>query len=118
MRSLEFSRGDPSFGDQGVWHKLYHISRRVNIKYAINEVFYSMLTAAQIRAARALLRWSAQKLAKQSGVSWTTIQRMEASDGVPPATARNIEKIERTLAEAGVLFIDENDEGPGVRLRK
>ena len=115
---LSMAIGGPSLGDQDAWYKIYHINRRVNIEYAIYEVFYSMLTAAQIRAARALLRWSAQKLAKQSGVSWTTIQRMEASDGVPPATARNIEKIERTLEKAGVLFIDEDDEGPGVRLKK
>ena len=77
-----------------------------------------MLTSDQIRAARALLRWSAQKLADESGVSWKTIQRMEASEGVPSATARNIEKIQKTLEAAGIIFIDEDDEGPGVRLRK
>ncbi len=77
-----------------------------------------MLTSDQIRAARALLRWSAHKLADESGVSWKTIQRMEASEGVPSATARNIEKIRKTLDVAGVIFIDEDDEGPGVRLRK
>ena len=77
-----------------------------------------MIVASQIRAARALLRWSAHELAAESGVSWTTIQRMEASEGVPSATARNIEKIQKTLQAAGVIFIDENDEGPGVRLRK
>ena len=77
-----------------------------------------MLRSEQIRAARALVRWSAQNLADKSGVSWKTIQRMESQDGVPSATARNIEKIQRTLEDAGVIFIDENDEGPGVRLRK
>ncbi len=77
-----------------------------------------MIIASQIRAARALLRWSAHELAAESGVSWTTIQRMEASNGVPSATARNIEKIQKTLEAAGIIFIDENDEGPGVRLRK
>ncbi len=77
-----------------------------------------MIVASQIRAARALLRWSAHELAAESGVSWTTIQRMEASEGVPSATARNIEKIRKTLEVAGVIFIDEDDDGPGVRLRK
>ena len=77
-----------------------------------------MIIASQIRAARALLRWSTHELAAESGVSWTTIQRMEASNGVPSATARNIEKIQKTLEAAGIIFIDENDEGPGVRLRK
>ena len=61
-----------------------------------------MLTAAQIRAARALLRWSAHELADRSGVSWTTIQRMESQDGVPSAIARNLEKVRNTLEDAGV----------------
>ena len=77
-----------------------------------------MLVAAQIRAARALLRWSAQKLADESGVSWTTIQRMESAEDVPSATAKNLKAIQDTLENAGVIFIDEDDEGPGVRLRK
>ncbi len=77
-----------------------------------------MLRSEQIRAARALVRWSAQNLADNSGVSWKTIQRMESQDGVPSATARNIEKIQKTLEKAGVIFIDEDEEGQGVRLRK
>ena len=77
-----------------------------------------MIAGCQIRAARALLRWSAHMLAQSSGVSWTTIQRIESTDGVPSATARNIDKIQRTLENSGVIFIKENDEGPGVRLKK
>ena len=76
-----------------------------------------MLRSEQVRAARALLRWSAQKLADESGVSWKTIQRMESQIGVPSATARNVEKIRRTLENAGVVFIDENGGGCGARLR-
>ncbi len=77
-----------------------------------------MLTAAQIRAARALVRWSAHELAEKSGVSWTTIQRMESQDGVPSAIARNLEKVRGTLEDAGVIFIDRNEDGgPGVRLK-
>ena len=77
-----------------------------------------MLTAAQMRAARALVRWSAHELAANSGVSWTTIQRMESQDGIPSAITRNIEKIQKTLEKAGVIFIDRNkDGGPGVRLK-
>ncbi len=77
-----------------------------------------MLTSDQVRAARALIRWSAQNLADESGVSWKTIQRMEAVDGVPSATAKNLKTIQDTLADSGVIFIDEDDEGPGVRIRK
>ena len=77
-----------------------------------------MLVAAQIRAARALLRWSAQKLADESGVSWTTIQRMESAEDVPSATARSLKAIQDTLDHAGVVFIDEDELGPGVRFRE
>jgi DNA-binding Xre family transcriptional regulator len=77
-----------------------------------------MIVAGQIRAARALLRWSAQKLANESGVSWTTIQRIEATDGVPAARAKSLVAIQEALEAGGISFIDEDDEGPGVRLRK
>ncbi len=77
-----------------------------------------MITAEQIRGARAMLRWSAKRLAEEAGLSWPTIQRMEAATGVPGGLSRNLELIQRTLETAGVIFIDGNDEGPGVRLRK
>ncbi len=76
-----------------------------------------MITAAQIRAARALLRWSGRKLSEMSGVSPPTIQRMETADGVPASLSKNLEAIERALEKAGVQFIDENGGGPGVRLK-
>ena len=76
-----------------------------------------MLTSDQIRAGRALLRWSAQKLSNESGVSWRTIQRIEASEGVPQANARTLAKIESTLESAGIEFIEANGGGPGVRLK-
>ena len=78
-----------------------------------------MLTADQIRAARALLRWSAAELATRSGLSERTLQRMEAADGVPAGLSRNLEQVQKTLEDAGIFFIDEDEElGPGVRLRK
>ncbi len=75
-----------------------------------------MLTSDQIRAARALLRWSAQKLAEEVGLGISTIQRMEAALGVPRASARNLDAVQRILEAAGVVFIDANGGGPGVRL--
>ena len=77
-----------------------------------------MLTSDQIRAARALIRWSAQRLADESGLSWKTVQRLEAADGVPSVNARTLQKIQESLASAGIEFIDENGGGPGVRLRE
>ncbi len=77
-----------------------------------------MLTAEQIRAARSLLRWTAQDLAENSGVSWRTIQRLEAATGVPSSHSKNLEAVRRAFEQAGVVFIDQGDEsGPGVRLK-
>jgi len=79
------------------------------------------LTSAQIRAARALIRWSAQDLADKSGLGVTTIRRAELHDSETQLTRVNDQTVRRTLEEAGVEFIDgeENGEGgPGVRLRK
>ena len=77
-----------------------------------------MLTAEQIRGARGMLRWSAAKLAQESGVSLPTIQRMESVVGVPKSLSTNLQAIQSALEGAGVIFIDEDVEGPGVRLRK
>jgi transcriptional regulator with XRE-family HTH domain len=75
------------------------------------------LTSAQIRAARALLRWSAEDLAERSAIGVTTIRRAELVEGKTSMTAANDLTIRRTLEAAGVEFIDENGGGPGVRLR-
>jgi len=75
------------------------------------------LTSAQIRAARALLRWSAQELADKSYVGITTIRRAELTASETSLTSANDGAIRRTLEAAGVEFIDENGAGPGVRLR-
>ena len=72
----------------------------------------------QVKAARALVGWSQERLAIASGVSVPTIKRLEAVDG--PLGGRNAtgERLIAALEAAGVIFIDENGEGPGVRLRK
>jgi ribosome-binding protein aMBF1 (putative translation factor) len=75
------------------------------------------LTASQIRAARALLRWSAEDLAKRSAVGVATIRRAEVSEDKTSLTIPNNSAIRTSLEIAGVEFIDENGGGPGVRLR-
>ena len=70
----------------------------------------------QIRAARAVLGWSAEDLARESSVSLRTIRRAELSDVHTNMTAANEQAIRRALEAAGVEFIDENGGGPGVRL--
>jgi hypothetical protein len=76
------------------------------------------LTSAQIRAARALLRWTAKDLARESAVGVTTIRRAELADDETSMTAANDLAVRRALESAGVEFIDGNSGGPGVRLRK
>ena len=76
------------------------------------------LTSAQIRAARALLRWRAQDLARESEVGVATIRRAELTEGETSMTAANDSAVRRALETNGVEFIDENGGGPGVRLRK
>jgi hypothetical protein len=76
------------------------------------------ISSAQMRAARALLRWSALDLAKASKVGVATIRRVEVVDGEIPVTLANEAALRLALESAGVEFIDENGGGPGVRLRK
>ena len=72
------------------------------------------ISSAQLRAARALLRWSGLDLAKASKVGVATIRRVETIEGEIPVTAANEAALRAALESAGVEFIDEN----GVRLRK
>ena len=76
------------------------------------------LTSAQLRAARSLIRWSADDLARETALSVATIRRAELSDGETSMTVANDLAVRRALEAAGVEFIDENGGGPGVRLRK
>jgi hypothetical protein len=76
------------------------------------------LTSHQIRAARALLRWRAQDLAKASAVGVATIRRAELAERETTMTVPNDMAVRHALESAGVEFIDENGGGPGVRLRK
>ena len=69
-------------------------------------------------AARSLIRWSAEDLARETALSVATIRRAELSDGETSMTAANDLAVRRALELAGVEFIDEDGGGPGVRLRK
>ena len=79
---------------------------------------HSALTSAQIRAARALIRWSAEDLARASAVGVTTIRRAELAEEATSLTAANDRSLRRALEDAGVEFIDENGGGAGVRMKK
>jgi len=81
-----------------------------------------MITAAQLRAARALAGIDQRQLAKQSGLSVPTIQRMEASDGVIRGNVDSLMKLIEALDTAGIVLIGEGETsqhgGRGLRLKK
>ena len=74
------------------------------------------VTSAQVRMARAALNWTVRDLAKAAGLHRNTITNIEVGryTGDPSTLA----VIESVLKNAGIIFIEENGGGPGVRLRK
>lgn len=76
------------------------------------------VTGKQIAAARALLGMGQVELAEAARVSAPTVRRMEASDGPASGMPNNVAAVVAALEAAGVIFVAENGEGPGVRLRK
>jgi transcriptional regulator with XRE-family HTH domain len=64
--------------------------------------------------ARAALQWSVRDLAERSGVHRNTITRLEAGSGAHGPT---LAALRQAFEGAGVIFIDQNGNGPGVRLR-
>jgi transcriptional regulator with XRE-family HTH domain len=81
-----------------------------------------MITAAQLRAARAMLRMDQRKLAERSGLSLPTIQRMEASEGVIRGNVDSLMKLVGALDASGIELISDNTissgGGRGVRLKR
>ncbi len=81
-----------------------------------------MITAAQMRAARALLGIDQKTLAGMAGISVPTIQRMEASDGNVRGIVDSLTKVVTAFDAAGVELIGENvasnGGGRGVRLKR
>lgn len=77
-----------------------------------------MISSDQIRAAKAILRWSGEDLARRAGVSLSTIRRVESSIGIPESqNMKTLVSIIRALEDGGVEFIGTPDDRPGVRLK-
>jgi predicted transcriptional regulator len=77
---------------------------------------HPLISVRQIKAARALLGWSQEDMAKHSAVSYPTIARLESSDGELGGRKDTADKITSALETAGVEFM--NGDQPGVRMRK
>jgi len=74
-----------------------------------------LITSGQIKAARALLGMTATKLAELSGVAYTTVVRMESSEGIPSGQVKTLDSVQKALEEAGIEFIGSPEDGAGVR---
>jgi transcriptional regulator with XRE-family HTH domain len=77
----------------------------------------SMITAAQIRSARAALRWSVSELAERAGVGLQTVKRFEAAEGIPPSRSSTLLDVRRALESAGIEFIGTPEQNPGIRIK-
>lgn len=73
-----------------------------------------MITARQIRAARALLGWSQQQLADKAIVSLNALTRLERQE--TDARVSTLSAIQKALINAGIEFIPAGEKGEGVRL--
>jgi transcriptional regulator with XRE-family HTH domain len=76
-----------------------------------------MRYSAQIRAARALLGWSQNQLARRAGVGSATLQRIEQNKGILKGNFSTILKIQKALEQAGIHFIEDDGGEIGVRLK-
>jgi predicted transcriptional regulator len=74
-----------------------------------------MITARQIRAARALLGWSQQQLADKAIVSLNAVARLEK--GIVDSRVSTVLAIQKALAKAGIEFLSADEKGEGVRLK-
>ena len=75
-----------------------------------------MRFSAQIRAARALLGWSQDQLARRAGVGLATLQRIEQNKGIVKGNFSTVLKIQKALERADIHFIEDDFGQIGVRL--
>ncbi|MDL2409952.1 helix-turn-helix transcriptional regulator [Rhizobium calliandrae] len=78
---------------------------------------FTQITGRQIAAGRVLAGLGQVELAELANVSAPTLRRMEASIGAAAGMPNNVAAVRAALEGAGVIFIDQNGSGPGVRLR-
>ena len=77
-----------------------------------------MITSGQIKAARALIGWTARDLAAKAEIGFSTLIRLESADGMPSGNIKTIDAVKKALEEAGVEFIGTPDSQAGVRWKK
>lgn len=82
-------------------------------------MFGNEVTGEQVRAARALLKWSAKKLADESDVGWATIQRLESKNGPLAGYEQTHDSLRKAFEARGIQFLEDGQvaAGPGVALK-
>ena len=77
------------------------------------------MNGEQIRSARVLLGWTAADLAEMAGVSYPTVQRLDATKGAVGGRHETVEALRKALENGGVQFLDAGSvaAGPGVALK-
>ena len=73
-----------------------------------------MITSGQIKAARALVGWTARDLAAKAEIGFSTLIRLESADGVPAGNIKTIDAVKKALEEAGIEFTGTPDSKAGV----
>ena len=77
-----------------------------------------MVTGRQIAAARTLVGLAQPEVAGRANISVPTLKRMEASEGAAAGMVNNVAAVVSALEAAGIVFLPEDDEGVGVRLKR
>ena len=75
-------------------------------------------SSSQIRASRALLGISAAELARTAAVGEATVKRFELASGIPPSRSDTLKRVKAALEAAGIEFIGDPINSPGVRLHR
>jgi transcriptional regulator with XRE-family HTH domain len=76
-----------------------------------------LITSGQIKAARALIGWTARDLAAKAEIGFSTLIRLESADGMPSGNIKTMDAVKKALEEAGIEFIGTPENGAGVKWR-
>lgn len=77
----------------------------------------ALITASQLRAARAVLGYSVAYIAERTEIGVATLKRYEASGGVPKTRKGHLGTLKAFYEQEGIEFIGTPDDGPGIRAR-
>ena len=117
------ARSEPVFDSRGVLIEWFGVAFDISDVKSIDQGYFSDQASAGpngalVRSARALLGWSINDLAIKSGVSISSIRRLEAQDGLAASRDNITDRLMIALGSAGIEFCQVDDKGTYVRLRR